>query len=330
MSDDAESKTSLKNRSCISISDYLRSKAKSHREFSYYTNLNFGKNDELTTELHGLFFSDGGTWEDEEDKLHIQQLANNKERKAFVRCLNFLKSEDVAMWKMYADVLGIRVKFPKSFFEKLFSGKKHSFIVTLKTTGLYNNKRINVDFSSENIGYKEPNVDFSDVLYINKNDEKGKEGTYYITRSGESIKDCAKEDLKDLQGIFKKNIKFKSETETRLLLYLTSDDIKCLPGLQLSDIKGFLLSSEDFDKDSEKSISISFRPKYLDTATTEICNFFNDNKLKITNDNGSFNKIVSIQNASKYIDLYNTLRKKYNKPKSIHAFHDEIKKIILY
>lgn len=326
MSDDTESKTSLKNRSGISISDYLRSKAKSHREFSYYTNLNFGKNDELTTELHGLFFSDGGTWEDEEDKLHLQQLTNNKKRKAFVRCLNFLKSEDVAMWKMYADVLGIRVKFPKNFFEKLFSGKKHSFIVTLKTTGQYNNKRINVDFSSKNIGNKEPNVDFFDVLYINKNNEKNKEGTYYITRSGESIKDCSKEDLKDLQCIFKKNIKFKSETETRLLLYLTSDDIKCLPGLQLSDIKGFLLNSDDFDKDSKKSISISLRPKYLDTATTEICNFFNDNKLKITNNNGSFNKIVNIQNASNHITSYNNLREKYDKPISINILEEGIKK----
>ena len=326
MSEDKENKPSLKNRLGISISDYLRSKAISHREFSYYTNLNFGKNDELTTELHGLFFSDGGTWEDEEDKLHIQQLANNKERKAFVRCLNFLKSEDVAMWKMYADVLGIRVKFPKSFFEKLFSGEKHSFIVTLKTTGLYNNKRINVDFSSKNIGNKEPNVDFFDVLYINKNNEKNKEGTYYITRSGESIKDCTKEDLKNLQGIFKKNIKFKSETETRLLLYLTSDDIKCLPGLQLSDIRGFLLRSNDLDKDSGKSISISLRPKYLDTATTEICNFFNNNKLKITNNNGSFNKIANIQNASNHITSYNNLREKYDKPISIDILEEGIKK----
>lgn len=193
----------------IELKKKLIERANEHQSFSFYTNYKIAKK----TKENGIMLTNGRNWNDKEDAKNL----NYGDKIRFVKCFTYSKSENIAMWMLYAykNNEGCLVKYSKS---QIVNIVKDTSTIIIKQVGNDNDPGIELtkdDFEIELI----------DVVYFGDGEE---EGSLALKKSIYGIKSIepSKVGLDFKNQYFVKTYGWAYENECRLVVSIKKELLK--------------------------------------------------------------------------------------------------------
>ena len=197
----------MKTASAKDVVDFLKKRGEHHDHFYHYTNMDAAEKIRESGELWlSLLTSSDDPDEAREDKYA-----------AYGICLCYDPIENLSMWYLYGGLgLGGRLGYSSIDMARIFNeGKFYLF---------NNDEQIELLFSDDSTGGIKAEKSLSDILYCKKT-ESGAITSYF----GCDYYDCETRVLDELRnihgGIFLKNLIWKYEFETRMVVFVPRDMI---------------------------------------------------------------------------------------------------------
>lgn len=192
----------------MELENYLKTKAHNHNQFKYYAE-RYKIKGILTN--HCVYLSDGSNWNDTNDKLTFQNC--RKGYTNYALCLSYSLSESVAMWMLYSKNDGAMIDYNKDVIKDIINSEEIEL-------GYFED---DIFISVQKLKKEQFTIELCDMIYYGVNPKDNK--TYYVKRSGESSYKCLKNTVDNLTCIRKK-LPWSYENECRLIVYITSSNIK--------------------------------------------------------------------------------------------------------
>ena len=192
------------------IVKYLEEKSKGHYHYRRYLKCEYIS--DLISDKY-LYFSDGSKWDDTLDKNNLNN--NNDDYKCFACCFSFSMSENVALWKLFANKQGGMIDFKKKHIIQLVELPQEIEI------GNIDNKQ---SFRKLISGQYE--IFMTDILYYGDCDKKDHDSkTEYRIKHSDNPRKYINKEFVDKLGFCKKTIPWSFEKESRLIVKVNKDII---------------------------------------------------------------------------------------------------------
>lgn len=198
---------------------YLSRKAVNHKYYKYYAPKHY-----IDTILReeAVFLSDGENWNDVSDK---ERLNDDNRYKRFALCLSYSRSENVAMWMLYAGNDGCMIDYPKNVITAILDSDCVYAGAFSKETGIFETQL--------SIGRDGFQIDAYDVVYFAEA-KKEPNVFYYVKRSDESSSEFSRDIIEKL-SYQKKTLPWSYENECRIVVSI--DRRKCKEISQIHSLK---------------------------------------------------------------------------------------------
>lgn len=260
-----------------SLKNKLELKGKNHQTYSFYA-------DEfviMNTLNEGLRLYTNNNWNDTVDQANI----NDDDTIRFVKCLTYSRSENIAMWMLYA------TDEEKSYMLKFKKGYINSLLNNEKTIEIYEDNRDETNKKETSICELKSNeyrIFITDVVYVGEGDN---DSTIALKKSIYGRNDFLKEEFRQFDitnnkySYFAKSYGWFYENECRLVIEVSRSKIEKLID---SNKKYYVLLDA---KPSEQQFDIFRNP--------------NNNNNSLFNCNDSFYKNkINWSMKKKYFDLF--------------------------
>lgn len=189
--------------------NWITKKANKHQSYKYYSKTAHVKS---VLDKGQVVLSDGSDWNDLKDRERFTDTSEGYKR--FGLCLSYSRSENVAMWMLYAKE-GAMINYPKSTIQEILNAKRI----------LIGPKEKIKEYESSFRELKEHfEISILDVVYFG--DSTVKPGNaYYVRRSDTMDKDYSKE-IVDSLTYQKKELPWSYENECRIVVSVENEAVK--------------------------------------------------------------------------------------------------------
>lgn len=177
---------------------WLTDKGKKHDCYKYYSKTEYIQ---AILDDHRVILSDGRNWNDVKDRKRFMDTSDGY--KKFGLCLSFSRSENVAMWMLYARS-GCMINYPNSVVEEIWNAKSVAI-------GKFQN---NTFVATRNLKPDDFQITVTDVIYYGESDS---EKDYYVRRSSD-VNRSYKRQIVDKLTYQKKEMPWMYENECRIVL----------------------------------------------------------------------------------------------------------------
>jgi len=189
---------------------YLSQKAVHHKYYKYYAPKHY-----IDTILReeAVFLSDGENWNDVRDR---ERLNNDNRYKRFALCLSYSRSENVAMWMLYAGNDGCMIDYPQKVITAILNSDCVYAGAFSRETGRFETQL--------SIGLDGFQIDAYDVVYFAEA-KKEPNTFYYVKRSDESSSEFRRDIIEKL-SYQKKTLPWSYENECRIVVSIDKQKYK--------------------------------------------------------------------------------------------------------
>ena len=181
-----------------------------HKYYKYYAPKHY-----IDTILReeAVFLSDGENWNDVRDK---ERLNDDNRYKRFALCLSYSRSENVAMWMLYAGNDGCMIDYPQKVITAILNSDCVYAGAFSRETGTFETQL--------SIGLDGFQIDAYDVVYFAEA-KKEPNTFYYVKRSDESSSEFRRDIIEKL-SYQKKTLPWSYENECRIVVSVNKQKYK--------------------------------------------------------------------------------------------------------